>query len=113
MLTRDNQEEATRRWLEHIAWQHRTLAGPSGATWIGTMSKAEILAELPKLKAEERRQFFERLCELQERDLLQGHGPSPEEKTLLDQALAEFEHDGQRGEPWRDVLRRLQASRPR
>jgi hypothetical protein len=77
------------------------------------MSKAEILAELPKLKAAERTQVFERLCELQERDLLQGHGPTPEEKRLLDQALAEFERDGQRGEPWRDVLQRLQSSRPR
>ena len=77
------------------------------------MSKAEILAELPKLKAAERTQVFERLCELQERDLLQGHGPTPEEQRLLDQALAEFERDGQRGEPWRDVLHRLQSSRPR
>ena len=77
------------------------------------MSKAEILAELPKLKAAERTQVFERLCELQERGLLAGHGPTPEEKRLLDQALAEFERDGQRGEPWRDVLHRLQSSRPR
>jgi hypothetical protein len=52
------------------------------------MRKAEILAELPKLKATERTQVFERLCELQERD-------------------------GQRGEPWRDVLPRLQSSRSR
>jgi hypothetical protein len=76
------------------------------------MSKAEILAELPKLKAAERTQVFERLCELQERDLLQGHGPTPDEKRLLDQALAEFERDGQHGEAWRDVLHRLQSSRP-
>jgi hypothetical protein len=77
------------------------------------MSKAEILAELPKLKAEERTQVFERLCELQERDLLDGLGPTAEEKKLLDQALAKFERDGQRGEPWREVLQRLQTSRPR
>jgi hypothetical protein len=76
------------------------------------MSKAEILAELPKLKPEERTQVFERLCELQERDLVEGHGPSAEEKRLLDRALAEFERDGQLGEPWRDVLHRLQSSRP-
>ncbi len=77
------------------------------------MSKAEILAELPKLKAEERTQVFERLCELQERDLLHGVGPTPEEKRLLDQALAEFERDGHPGEPWREVLRRLHGSRGR
>ena len=75
------------------------------------MSKTEILAELPKLKAEERTQVFERLCELQERDLLHGVGPTPEERKLLDQALADFERDGNPGEPWREVLRRVQASR--
>ncbi|MEI8042602.1 MAG: hypothetical protein WCL11_14415 [Verrucomicrobiota bacterium] len=74
------------------------------------MSKAEILAELPKLKADERAQVFDRLCELQESDLLQGHGPTAEEKKLLDQALAEFERDGQRGKPWREVLYRIEAS---
>jgi hypothetical protein len=74
------------------------------------MSKAEILAELPKLKADERAQVFDRLCELQESDVLQGHGPTAEEKKLLDQALAEFERDGQRGKPWREVLHRIEAS---
>ena len=54
------------------------------------MSKAEILAELPKLKAEDRSQVFQRLCELQERDLLQGVGPTAEETRLLDEALAQF-----------------------
>jgi hypothetical protein len=44
------------------------------------MSSAGILAELPKLKAEERTQVCERLCELQERDLLDGLGPTAEEK---------------------------------
>ena len=77
------------------------------------MSKTEILAELPKLKAEERTQVFERLCELQERDLLQGIGPTAEERRLLDEALAEFERDGNPGGPWREVLRRVQASRAR
>lgn len=77
------------------------------------MSKAEILAELPKLRAEERTQVFERLCELQERDLLGGLGPTAEEAKLLDEALAEFERDGEHGEPWREVLHRLQASRAR
>ena len=75
------------------------------------MSKAEILAELPKLEAEERTQVFERLCELQERDLLHGVGPTAEEKRLLDEALAEFERDGQQGDAWREVIRRLHASR--
>jgi hypothetical protein len=74
------------------------------------MSKAEILAELPNLKAEERTQVFQRLCELQEDDLLHGVGPTAEEKKLLDEALAEFQRDGNPGTPWREVLRRIGSS---
>ena len=73
------------------------------------MSNAEILAELPKLKAEERQQIYQRLCELQDQDLLNGTGPSDEEKKLLDAALAEYEHDHDHGRPWREVLRDLRA----
>jgi hypothetical protein len=50
------------------------------------MSKAEIPSELPRLKADERRQVYERLCELQDQDLLNGAGPSEEEKKVLDAA---------------------------
>jgi hypothetical protein len=75
------------------------------------MSNAEILAELPKLKAEERRQIYQRLCELQEQDLLNGAGPSDEEKKLLDEALAEYEKDHDRGRPWREVLGDLRAQK--
>jgi hypothetical protein len=77
------------------------------------MSKAEILAELPKLKADERRQVFERLCELQEDDLLRGVGPTEEEKKLLDEALADFQRDGNPGTPWREVLREICSSSAR
>jgi len=69
--------------------------------------------EVPKLKTEERTQVFERLCELQERDLLHGVGPTPEERKLLDQALADFERDDNPSVPWREVLRRVQAPRAR
>ena len=75
------------------------------------MSNLEILAELPKLKAEERRQIYQRLCELQERDLLNGTGPSEEEKRLLNAALAEYEQDHDRGRPWREVLGDLRAGK--
>jgi hypothetical protein len=74
------------------------------------MSKAEILAELPRLRPEERTQVFRRLCELQEEDLLRGSGPTAEEKTILDQAMAEFERDGDIGVPWREVVRKARSS---
>jgi hypothetical protein len=75
------------------------------------MSTTEILAELPHLKAEERRAVFQRLCELQEQDLLHGVGPTDDEKRLLDEASAAFERDGEVGTPWRDALRNLQTGR--
>jgi hypothetical protein len=73
------------------------------------MGTAQILAELPKLQAEERRQIYQRLCELQEQDLLNGDGPDERETALLDAALAEYEKDHDRGRPWREVLRDLRA----
>jgi len=75
------------------------------------MSKAEILAEFPKLKPDERNQLFQKLCELQEDDILRGHAPDAMEKKFLDDALAEFERDGNPGTPWRDVLKRLHSNR--
>ena len=71
------------------------------------MSHAEILAELPKLKVEERQELLERLCELQDQDLLKGHGPTENEKKLLDAESEQFERDGDLGQPWQDVLREI------
>jgi hypothetical protein len=73
------------------------------------MSTAEILAELPKLKAQERAQVLQRLWELQEKDL-QNAGPSEQEKKILDQALAEFERDPNPGTPWREALQAIRSS---
>jgi len=73
------------------------------------MSKAEILAERPLLKADERKQVLTRLCELVENDLIQDSGPSDAEKKLLDEALAEYERDRDPGIPWREALRRVRS----
>ena len=74
------------------------------------MSTAEILSELPALSTESRSQILERLYELQEAELLQGNAPTPQEKQLLDQALADFQRDGDIGTPWREVIARVTAS---
>jgi hypothetical protein len=73
------------------------------------MSKADILAELPKPRSEERDQVLRRLCELQEEDIVQGPGPSATERKILNDALAEFDRDGNPGTPWREVLQRLRS----
>jgi hypothetical protein len=75
------------------------------------MSKADILAELPKLTPGERSQLFARLAELHEADLIRGDEPSPAERQALDAALAEFERDRDPGQPWRGVLHEIRRPR--
>ena len=75
------------------------------------MSKSEILAELPKLRAEERREIFERICEMEEVALLNGSEPSAEEKTLLDRELEEYRANPEAGSSWEEVEARIRNSR--
>jgi hypothetical protein len=75
------------------------------------MSKTEILAELPRLAAEDRTVLLQRLCELQEQDLLNGIGPSAKEKEILEAAWADYQKDRNPGTPWRETLRRIRAAR--
>jgi hypothetical protein len=83
------------------------LPRPSTTEYNFTMNAAEILAELPKLHAQERERIMQRLFELQEEDLLRGIGPSEEEKEFLDQALAEFRRNPQAGSSWEQVKARI------
>jgi putative addiction module component (TIGR02574 family) len=71
------------------------------------MSKADILRELPNLPPDERRQIFETLCDLQERDLINGESPSPGEKALLDRELEEYNKNPDAGSSWEEVEARL------
>jgi putative addiction module component (TIGR02574 family) len=71
------------------------------------VSTAEILQELPKLRPDERRDIFERLCELEERDLLNGVGPTAEEKALLDREWADYQKTPDAGSSWEEVEARL------
>ena len=67
------------------------------------MSKTEILQELPKLALEERREIFERICELEETDLLMGGEPTSEEKVLLDRELDDYQRAPDSGSTWHEV----------
>jgi putative addiction module component (TIGR02574 family) len=75
------------------------------------MSKREILEELPNLKADERREIFERICEMEEIDLLNGSAPSAEEKALLDRELEAYRANPTAGSSWSEVEARLRKSR--
>ena len=70
------------------------------------MSKAEILAELPKLDIADRREIFDRICEMEERDLISGVA-TPEEKALLEQELEEYRRNPEAGSTWKDVETRI------
>jgi putative addiction module component (TIGR02574 family) len=70
------------------------------------MSKMEILAELPKLELADRREIFERICEMEERDLLTG-GATDDEKKLLDRELEEYRRNPEAGSSWNEVEARI------
>jgi len=70
------------------------------------MSKADILAELPKLTADDRSEILDQLWSLEEQEALR-RGPSPEEKTLLDAELADYAANPNAGGSWAEVQARL------
>ena len=73
------------------------------------MSKAEILAELPNLKAEELAEVQAKLDELAGEVWLDGGELSDGDKLALEAALAEYRAHPDAGSPWREVLARIQA----
>ena len=74
------------------------------------MSKAEILAELPKLPIEDRREILARLGELEDYDLVHGALPSAEEKALLDREAEEYSRNPEAGSTWEEVEHRIRRS---
>ena len=71
------------------------------------MSKAEILAELPRLELADRREIFDRICDMEEHDLLNGGGATAEEKAMLDRELEEYRRNPEAGSSWNEVEARL------
>jgi hypothetical protein len=73
------------------------------------MSKTEILAELPKLKAEELAVVQAKLDELFGEVWLDGGELTDIDKTALDAALANYEKSPDAGSSWDEVKARVQA----
>jgi len=72
------------------------------------MGKAEILEQLPKLPSADLQEIRDRICQLEEEQLLNGRAnPSDHEKALLDRELGDFERDPVAGSSWEDVKSRL------
>lgn len=70
------------------------------------MSKADILAELPKLTAADRGDILDQLWSLEEQEALR-HGPSAPEKAVLDAELADYAASPNDGSTWAEVQARL------
>jgi putative addiction module component (TIGR02574 family) len=66
------------------------------------MSKTEILAELPRLSAQDRGEILEQLWRLEE-----AAGPTDRERALLNEAQAAFDANPSAGAPWSEVEARL------
>ena len=73
------------------------------------MSKAKILAELPKLTAEELAEVQARLDELAGETWLDGGELSDADKVVLDAALAEYKKNPDAGSSWQEVEARIRA----
>jgi Putative addiction module component len=75
-----------------------------------TMSKTEILEELPKLTKTERQEIRLRLAELDDEDWLGDEDPlTVHEKALLDARLAAYAKDPDAGSTWEEVEGRIRA----
>ena len=67
------------------------------------MSKAEILAELPKLTPAERQEIAIRIQEIGGNELTEA------EKQILDRELADFERNPAAGSSWAEVEARIRS----
>lgn len=73
------------------------------------MSKAEILAELPNLKADELAEVQAKLDELLGETWIDDGELSDADKAALDAALADYQKTPNAGSPWQEVKARIQA----
>jgi putative addiction module component (TIGR02574 family) len=74
------------------------------------MSKADILAALPKLTPAERQEIRLKLASLDGEPWLDADDPLTDaEKALLDSRLAAYEKDPDAGSSWEEVEARIRA----
>jgi putative addiction module component (TIGR02574 family) len=72
------------------------------------MSKADILAELPKLTREERNEIRLKLAAIDGEEWQDSSEPlTPSEKAILDARLAAYERDPNAGSSWDEVEARI------
>jgi putative addiction module component (TIGR02574 family) len=78
--------------------------------YFSAMSKAEILAELPKLTPAERQEIRLKLTQIDGEEWLNTKEPlTNSEKALLDARLAAYEKDPEAGRSWEEVEARIRV----
>ncbi len=76
------------------------------------MSKAEIIAGLPSLNPEERREVLDKLCQLERiagDEWIDTTNLTDTEKALLETRLAAYQEDPEAGSSWEEVEDRLRS----
>jgi hypothetical protein len=73
------------------------------------MSKAEILAELPKLNADELAEIQSKLDELAGENWIDGGELTNGDRAALDTELAEYKKNPNAGDPWDEVEARIRG----
>ena len=76
------------------------------------MSKADIIAELPRLNPEERQEVLEKIFELDHLttdEWLETSDLIDADKALLEARLAGYRKDPEAGSSWEEVEARIQA----
>jgi len=72
------------------------------------MSKAEILAEIPKLTPQEREEIYLKLAELDDNKWMDADDPLTDaDKALIESRIAAHEQNPQTAVPWEEVDARL------
>ena len=74
------------------------------------MSKAEILAELPKLRADELAEVQAKLDEIAGETWHDEVGLSDDDKATLEASLKKHQQDPSAGSSWDEVKARIQAT---
>ena len=82
------------------------LNGPRRTSFL-IVSKAEIIAELPKLKPEERQELRLRLAELDRDDWVNEGELSDAEKVIIEQRFRDLEVNPSTSIPWEEAKARL------
>jgi hypothetical protein len=73
------------------------------------MSKAEILAELPKLTVEELAEIQAKLDQLAGEAWLDRGELTPDDRATLNETLAEYQKNPDAGSPWSEVEARIRS----